>query len=443
MDTATDTFTPDDVSATPNAPQSNAPMARIAPKQWANHETSNRTLPLDKAHKIVQFYTDNPSWLADPRTSHAAEAVLGSATKVISLNMQLEKAGAQGEASRIRTDFINQKIKDLSAVGPLVPRGDKSGQSELGRLNGLISMIGSLDFNLQDFSTGVAWLQSEYTKPKPEFQSNPGKEVADRLTLEKQFGANSPQVKRFDELTEKSSSLSNLGKLLKEREGASPEDKAIYDYQIGHLGQKMGVSIQFDDQGRPIINYGPQETSIGAPSVATQSMAQRKLLKYEAASELINHLQKNMETGHVGLSGVLGEYVGDRILPQLGVDSFKGKRADVRSTLIAARESLLREISDDTRFSNADREEISRALPSSGVFESLPNAQQRLETVRNILNARGRTYSEGLGLKQPEWSLSPDEIKKLYDKHEATKGKEGISFEKAQSLLERFHHFTP
>lgn len=424
-----------------------------------------RSLPdltTENAYKTMQFFQENPRYLSNPYTRHAAESVFGAATKIISTSIQLERVNALTEAAQARNGVARDVSRNLlkmqmmggkpaevaaefNALGadgqPLWH--DSSTWAEIMRRSSTVisehesskaaeKLAGQKEL-IGERTAG----QIEVGAAKP--QSSSGRELADRMALEKQFGQDSPQIKKFNELTAKASSLSNLGKLLQERKDAAPEDRAQYDRVIGHLGEKMGVSMQQDDQGRWIVNYGPQQGTVGTASVATQSMAQRKLLKYEAASELINHLQKNMEGGHIGLSGVLGEYVGDKILPQLGVDSFRGKRADVRSTMIAARESLLREISDDTRFSNADREEISKALPSSGVFESLPNAQQRLATVRDILNARGRTYSEGLGISKPEWSLTADEIKALYDKNQATGGKEGLSFEKAKVLLERFH----
>lgn len=389
-------------------------------------------MTLDNAWKIYNWYQQEPQWLANNRTRHAAEADLAHAARIISMNMQMERVGAMAEASKARNSIareIGTSLLKLSESG-------RGGAAIAAKWFALDDQGKPLYENPTN-ATAIFKDYESHIKPSPE--STAGKEEADLAALiaSEPLGENSPRVKKFQELT--AAPLSDLGRLLRERATASPDDRLLYDKRIAGLSKAMGFSIQYDDQNRPIINYGPQESSIGAPSVATQSMAQRKLLKYEAASELINHLQRNMESGHVGVAGVLGEYVGDRLLPQLGVDTFKGKRADVRSTLIAARESLLREISDDSRFSNLDREEISKALPSSGAFESLENAQQRLSTVRNILNARGRTYSEGLGLSKPEWSLTPDEIRTQYEKFQASGGKEGMSFEKAKLLLERFH----
>jgi hypothetical protein len=52
-----------------------------------------------------------------------------------------------------------------------------------------------------------------------------------------------------------------------------------------------------------------------------------------------------------------------------------------------------------------------RALPSNGMWESLPDASQRISTVRNIIMQRARNYSQAIGQPAPLWTLSADEIK--------------------------------
>lgn len=225
---------------------------------------------------------------------------------------------------------------------------------------------------------------------------------------------------------------STFGKLLADRAAAPEADRALYDQQISALGAKEGISIQFDDQGRPIINYGPNATNIGKPSVATQTQAQQKLLKYENSMELLTQLEKGLRPEHVGVAGAGGELLLDRTLAQFVPGAANTNRIQARTALIAAKEGLMREISDDPRFSNKDREEIGKALPSSGVFESYPDAITRIKTVKNILANRGKVYSSGLGLKPPAWSLSKDEIRAAFQKGEMTQ-------EEAVSALQRFH----
>lgn len=191
----------------------------------------------------------------------------------------------------------------------------------------------------------------------------------------------------------------------------------------------------WDDQGRPIMRYG--KGSLGTATVATQSRSQQKLQKYENAMELVNRLQQGLEAGHVGLAGVGGEYLWDRGLVQLlnlagAPATADPNRVSSRAALKMLSESLLREVSDDNRFSNLDREEISKALPSSGTFESLSDAQAKLGTIRDILTKRGRVYGRALDTTPPLWTLSQDEIRSLYKQNKIDKTQ-------ALDALERFH----
>jgi hypothetical protein len=168
--------------------------------------------------------------------------------------------------------------------------------------------------------------------------------------------------------------------------------------------------IGWDDANRPIIRQGKGVAS--AATVATQSQAQQKLIRYENTIELMNHLDKVLKPEHLGAAGVTGEYIMDRGLSQLVPELANKDRVDARSTLVALREGLSREMADDSRrFSAADREEIMKALPSNGVFESLADASQRISTVRSILMERARNYSQAIGQPPPLWTLSADEIK--------------------------------
>jgi hypothetical protein len=176
---------------------------------------------------------------------------------------------------------------------------------------------------------------------------------------------------------------------------------------------------------------------MGDATVATQSRAQQKLQKYENAMELINRLDKGLQAGHVGLAGIGGEFLWDRGLVQIanmaGMPAVADPdRVSSRVGLKMLSESLMREVSDDTRFSNLDREEISKALPSSGAFESLSDAHTKLSTIRDILTKRGRVYGRTVDEKPPLWSLSAEEIKALYKEKKIKK-------EEALDALTRFH----
>ncbi len=158
------------------------------------------------------------------------------------------------------------------------------------------------------------------------------------------------------------------------------------------------TSVKFDEAGKPVVEMstGPK------PTTAMSTKAQEKTVQYEDALALINQLEKSLAPSDVGAAGLVGEMVLDRTLPQFGVDQyFSGARVKKRAALGALRESLLRQVSDDPRFSNVDREQISKILPSTGLFESQPDALARMDQVKEILQDRIKAYAGATGASAP------------------------------------------
>lgn len=181
------------------------------------------------------------------------------------------------------------------------------------------------------------------------------------------------------------------------------------------------TTIGYDDQNRPIVSItkGGSGGPGGKATVGTASAGQQKLLKYENATQLLNTLEKNLTPKDVGAAGVGGEYLLDRGMAQLDPRFANKSRIANRDALTIAKESLLREVGDDRRFTAKDREDIASALPSNGVFESYTDAMQRISTVRKIISDRARNNAEMLGEPVPMFAQTKDEIVSGFQKKKA------------------------
>jgi hypothetical protein len=113
-------------------------------------------------------------------------------------------------------------------------------------------------------------------------------------------------------------------------------------------------------------------------------------------------------------------------------------------------QGLAREIVDSPsgRFSNVERDAILGALPSTGMFESYPDAIARLQRAKEVLRSRGKVYSTQLGQSVPTWALSKEEVKDRYQrgklsglKPEDPKFKAAgyLTEDDALDALQRFH----
>lgn len=211
---------------------------------------------------------------------------------------------------------------------------------------------------------------------------------------------------------------------------------------------KGGLNVEFDASGRvSAINTGAKTSA--KPTIATASQAQAKLAQYQNATELMNWLETHLDPKHVGVAGNVGEFAVDKTLAQLFPEVADKKRIDARSTLSMA-QGLAREIVDSPagRFSQAERDAVLGALPSTGVFESYPDAVARLQRAKDVLRSRAKVYSDQVGAPQPSWSLSKEEIKARYLagkssglKPESKKFKDSgfLTKEEAADALQRFH----
>lgn len=77
-------------------------------------------LTLQNAQKILQFYQNEPQWLANPRTRHAASSDFAQASKIIGINMQIERLNAQAEAARGKnttSQRVGQSLLKLAEGG--------------------------------------------------------------------------------------------------------------------------------------------------------------------------------------------------------------------------------------------------------------------------------------------------------------------------------------
>lgn len=132
------------------------------PPGWDSSKTNSGTLNVARARHIVNKLTADPSWLIDPATAHAASAVFGAATKVIGMQLDIERATNTSDARKSQNEFTKLKIRGLNSLSGLVPGNDVEGQRELGRLNRMASSMSSPDFDLEDFSAGISAMESKY-----------------------------------------------------------------------------------------------------------------------------------------------------------------------------------------------------------------------------------------------------------------------------------------
>lgn len=105
-----------------------------------------QTLDVRKAQRIINGFTSDPSWLADPRTSSAANSIFAAAAKVVGMNAQLQRLRIDTEAASQKTSMRKQMVEWVSSIASV---GD-------GRAGQFIDDQGNIIFNGQNYTNAGA-----------------------------------------------------------------------------------------------------------------------------------------------------------------------------------------------------------------------------------------------------------------------------------------------
>lgn len=177
-----------------------------------------------------------------------------------------------------------------------------------------------------------------------------------------------------------------------------------------------GTTVFDPVTGNPIVQIGGRGSSTGAPNSVVAKATERITKDIKMIEELAS-VERTLRPEDIGVRGVIGEEVLDRLLPQLGVSSADAQRADNRTKLKMAIEGAMKQVSDDTRFSNADRAAIKAVLPRAGMVESYENAMKTSQVLRRIIAKRALIDAKEIGRAAPQEavrSLDPEGIRDAY-----------------------------
>lgn len=170
-------------------------------------------------------------------------------------------------------------------------------------------------------------------------------------------------------------------------------------------------SIEVGKDGTFKITRGAAAGKSGGPiTTGTQSKVEQDLHATRDSLSLMEDLQSNLRWQDVGVAGVFGEHVLDKLLPQAGITSHDPKRTDNRTKLKTLVQGMLRQVSPDNRFTNEDRKRVEAITPSDGVFENVGHAKTVLATLQRVFALRNIRDMQLLGKPITLESLNNAEI---------------------------------
>lgn len=182
----------------------------------------------------------------------------------------------------------------------------------------------------------------------------------------------------------------------------------IRDIELELRAREKGFQIDNRPQigGPTATNNTPTLTPIPRPPTeALVTQSQKNLVAAEKTLGELNDFDASVQAGHVGFRGVVGEALFDKLLPQFGFDTSDIQRMRSRGTLGVTIEGSLRQMSNDSRFSNEDRRDIKRIMPGVGIVESLEHTKQTTQLLRRVLSKRALIDANAINRPAPPFAL--------------------------------------
>jgi hypothetical protein len=149
---------------------------------------------------------------------------------------------------------------------------------------------------------------------------------------------------------------------------------------------------------------GELEVVVGGGELSTISAKTADLRSFKQMADVlanIGTLDDLTKRGNVGLIGAFKGII-NKTVAQILPSMFSKDRSKFESTVKAVRQMALRVVSDETRFSDADREAIQELFPKTGVFGSGQQEQMKLTVLTALFARRMSGVMERLDIKTVE-----------------------------------------
>lgn len=208
---------------------------------------------------------------------------------------------------------------------------------------------------------------------------------------------------------------------------APPEPPSVVQLQValkaaearGDSKAAQEIQAAIDAIGRG--QYAPEQ-----PTKESLNALQKTIRNSNDILGQINVVQR-LTAGNPSVASGLGAVQGfiNETVAQVVPGLFSGDRARYEAAVGTLRESALRLVNQDSRFSDADRKVITNLFPSTGVFANPDSAAVRMEVLQAFFTRRVAAAYDEAGIPgKPPIGITPEVIRKavwtgLLDRKEA------------------------
>ena len=135
-----------------------------------------------------------------------------------------------------------------------------------------------------------------------------------------------------------------------------------------------------------------------------------------------------------GIPGAIGELVFDKLLGTITSAAVNQDRVEMRQSIRAVRENMLRAMSTDNRLNMQDRPKVEKIFPEDTVFTNVDEVRMRATALAELLESRAARKAGLLPDNKVPHLMTKEQIKDAFTKGEMTQ-------EQAIRLLKVYHGF--
>ena len=165
---------------------------------------------------------------------------------------------------------------------------------------------------------------------------------------------------------------------------------ALQLIKAGRKSTGQGLQLQVNS------NTGQTEMRMGSAGQLTVALQNKYKGLRDGHNQTIikaNNLKKFLTPENVGARGVFRRKIGNELFGQIFPGLANEEVTEAGTAIGLFRESVLKSISDDSRFSNADREAIMELLPKTSSLESAASARAKVDAIIEHFTGRSKYYS--------------------------------------------------
>lgn len=221
----------------------------------------------------------------------------------------------------------------------------------------------------------------------------------------------SPAAKESEDYARYKRQERQLQRALLKKDDEHPDQQRVYQELLGDVQNKIQemearhnmeeISVQGPGGEQVKIVRGQKGKEVGGLTTGEETRLGEDVQASSNALRVLNDLQRQLDSGAVGVIPAINSVVFDRVLGQFDQNLVNEKRVTARQNIGIATQQVLGELNSRGRFSNMELNAIKNLMPGLGASESPERSKIAVKGLRKVLAEKGAHAAVALKREVP------------------------------------------